>query len=100
MNGQFGFIILHLLSRKEMYGFQILKLIDDITDGEVEMETVTLYPLLQTPENNGYISAKCLPVHGRNRKFYRITASGLEYLSEQTERWIKCMTIVKKIIDL
>lgn len=100
MNVRFDFLILNLLKKEEMYGFQIIKKIEDITQGECEIKTGTLYPLLQTLVANGYISVSYLPVHGRNRKVYRITESGLKYLSEQTERWIKYMTIVQKIIDL
>lgn len=99
MNGRFDFIILHLLSREEMYGFQIIKRINDVTDGEIEMKTGTLYPLLQTLEDNGYVSARCLLVHGRNRKVYRITESGRKYLSAQKERWIKYITFANKIIE-
>ncbi len=99
MNGRFDFLVLHLLSKEEMYGFQVIKKIDDITDGEFEMKTGTLYPLLQTLEDNGYTSATLVPVNGRSRKVYRITESGIKYLSTQRARWIKYMTIVNKIID-
>ena len=54
MNGRYDFLVLHLLSREEMYGFQIIKKLFDTTDGEIEMKTGTLYPLLQALENNGY----------------------------------------------
>ena len=51
MNGRFDFLVLHLLSKEKMYGFQIIKKLFDATDGEIEMKTGTLYPLLQTLEN-------------------------------------------------
>ena len=47
MNGRFDFLVLHLLSKEKMYGFQIIKKLFDATDGEIEMKTGTLYPLLQ-----------------------------------------------------
>lgn len=99
MNERFYFPILHLLSKEKMYGFQIIKKLFDATDGEFEMKTGILYPLLQTLEDNGYTSATLVPVNGRSRKVYRITESGIKYLSTQRARWIKYMTIVNKIID-
>ena len=67
MNGRFDFLVLHLLSKEKMYGFQIIKKLFDATDGEIEMKTGTLYPLLQTLENNGYIAASLVLINGRDR---------------------------------
>ena len=83
-----------------MYGFQIIKKLFDTTDGEIEMKTGTLYPLLQALENNGYIAASPVPIKGRDRKVYHITENGRIYLSEQKERWIRYMTIANKILEL
>lgn len=76
MNGRFDFLVLHLLSKEKMYGFQIIKKLFDATDGEIEMKTGTLYPLLQTLENNGYIAASLVTINGRERKVYHITERG------------------------
>ena len=100
MNGRYDFLVLHLLSREEMYGFQIIKKLFDTTDGEIEMKTGTLYPLLQALENNGYIAASPVPINRRDRKVYHITENGRIYLSEQKERWIRYMTIANKILEL
>ncbi len=100
MNGRFDFLVLHLLSKEKLYGFQIIKKLFDATDGEIDMKTGTLYPLLQTMENNGYIAANLVPINGRNRKVYHITENGRIYLSKQKERWIRYRTIANKILEL
>ena len=92
MNGRFDFLVLHLLSKEKMYGFQIIKKLFDATDGEIEMKTGTLYPLLQTLENNGYIAASLVLINGRDRNVYQITEKGRIYLSEQKKRWIRYRT--------
>ena len=39
MNGRYDFLILHLLSREEMYGFQVIKKVSDrCTDAEFELK--------------------------------------------------------------
>ena len=44
MNGRYDFLILHLLSREEMYGFQVIKKVSDrCTDAEFELKTGMLY---------------------------------------------------------
>ena len=100
MNGRFDFLVLHLLSKEKMYGFQIIKKLFDATDGEIEMKTGTLYPLLQTLEKRGYIAVSLLPINGRDRKVYHITENGRIYLSEQKERWIKYRAIANRILEL
>ena len=56
MRGRFDFLILHLLSKEEMYGFQIIKkFAEHCTEAEFELKTGTLYPLLATMENRGYL---------------------------------------------
>lgn len=100
MNGRFDFLVLHLLSKEKMYGFQIIKKLFDATDGEIEMKTGTLYPLLQTLENNGYIAASFVLINGRDRNVYQIIEKGRIYLSEQKKRWIRYRTIANKILEL
>ena len=51
MNGCYDFLILHLLSREEMYGFEVIKNVSDrCTDAEFELKTGMLYPLLSALE--------------------------------------------------
>lgn len=46
MNGRYDFLILHLLSREEMYGFQVIKKVSDrCTDAEFELKTGMLYTM-------------------------------------------------------
>ena len=96
MNGRFDFLVLHLLSKEKMYGFQIIKKLFDATEGEIG----TRYPLLQTLENNGYIAASLVLINGRDRNVYQITEKGRIYLSEQKKRWIRYRTIANKILEL
>ena len=72
----------------------------EVVDGEIEMKTGTLYPLLQTLENNGYIAASLVLINGRDRNVYQITEKGRIYLSEQKKRWIRYRTIANKILEL
>ena len=59
MSRRFDFLVLHLLSKEKMYGFQIIKSSLMLPT----LKTRTLYPLLQTLENNGYIAAGHVPIN-------------------------------------
>ena len=55
MKGRFDFLILHLLSKEEMYGFQIIKrFAENCAEDEFELKTGTLYPLLAAMEDRGF----------------------------------------------
>ena len=90
MNGRYDFLILHLLSREEMYGFQVIKKVSDrCTDAEFELKTGMLYPLLSALEAKGYLSSRLVPVAGRERKVYKATESGIDYLAHKKEKWYR-----------
>ena len=96
MKGRFDFLILHLLSKEEMYGFQIIKrFAENCAEDEFELKTGTLYPLLAAMEDRGFLSS----LSGRERKFYRTTEQGKEYLLQQTERWYKWEAFTNKILE-
>ena len=99
--GRFDFLILHLLSKEEMYGFQIIKKVaENCTEAEFELKTGTLYPLLATMENRGLLASRTAWNHGREHKFYRTTAMGNKYLLQQKGRWYKWESFTNKILDL
>ena len=101
MKVRLDFLILHLLSKEEMYGFQIIKKINETCfDAEFELKTGTLYPLLATLEDKGYLSSRSILLSGRERKVYKATAQGNEYLLQQKESWYTWEAFANKILDL
>lgn len=101
MKVRLDFLILHLLSKEEMYGFQIIKKIaENCTEVEFELKTGTLYPLLATMENSGFLVSRKAWIHGREHKVYKTTVQGNEYLLQQKERWYKWESFTNKILDL
>ena len=101
MRGRFDFLILHLLSKEEMYGFQIIKkFAEHCTEAEFELKTGTLYPLLATMEKRGDLLSRTACLSGREHEFYKATARGKEYLLQQKGRWYKWESFTNKILDL
>jgi transcriptional regulator, padR-like family len=101
MNGRYDFLILHLLSREEMYGFQVIKKVSDrFTDAEFELKTGMLYPLLSALEAKGYLSSRLVPVAGRERKVYKATESGIDYLAHKKEKWYRWEEFANSILEL
>jgi len=75
MRGMLSFLILHLLSKKRMYGMQIA---DEIAKRKADKPNPgTLYPTLKMLEKKGLIESF---LEGRT-KYYRLTPEGKEGLA-------------------
>ena len=87
--------ILKLLSRQDMYGYQLVEALSRQSDGILILGQSTLYPMLYNLEAKGLIESywqEAGDKASRDRKYYRITSSGTRQLaseSEQLERVVK-----------
>ena len=70
-------IVLHLLRKKPMWGWEIIKTIRN--DFRVYLNPGTLYPLLYSLEDRGYIEGEWDSERRRRRRVYKITGKGLEF---------------------
>jgi len=90
--------ILKIISRKEVYGYEITKILND--NGMESITLGTIYPLLSRLEKQNYITShKIKSELGPDRKYYDITVSGLIYLNEFNADWVKLDNAVNKIFD-
>jgi PadR family transcriptional regulator PadR len=99
MKGSTGTLILTLLSRKQMYGYEIIKELEILSSGLFEMREGTLYPILHSLEEAGHINSEWVGEEGsRQRKYYVVTRSGRSLLKEKKEEWINFKNAVDKVV--
>lgn len=80
-------VVLQILSRGEMYGYELSEAIEKRSDKILTLGKGTLYPLLYNLEAKHLIHAREETAEsGRKRRYYSITSKGKEYLSGQTEQ--------------
>jgi len=80
-------VVLQILSRGEMYGYELTEAIESRSDEILTLGKGTLYPLLYNLEAKKLISARVETTKsGRKRRYYSITGKGKEYLASQTEQ--------------
>ena len=90
MRGAGPAAVLHLLSSREMYGYELVEALARRTDGVLAMGQSTLYPLLYNLEAKGLIAAEWRTADsGRDRKYYRLTPKGRKRLAEDTRQWTR-----------
>ncbi|MFR1518006.1 MAG: PadR family transcriptional regulator [Clostridia bacterium] len=75
-------LILKLLTEGDKYVYQITQELDQISKGTFKMSSVSLYVPLNRMSERNFVEEYKMPIKGgRYRKYYRITATGLEYLN-------------------
>lgn len=99
LRGGAAIIILTMLSRKEMHGYDILKTIENESSGSFAYKEGTLYPLLHQLEKEGSIIARWEDTESsRKRKFYKISPQGRKLLKEKKEQWILFKNTVDQML--
>ena len=99
LNGVPELLTLRLLSRRPMYGYELVEMIR-MTSGEVfEFGEGCIYPLLHRLEADGYLTSERKTVQGRSRVIYSITKPGLERLRDSAEDWLKISRTIRGILE-
>lgn len=84
--GTVEMLILYLLDKQELYGYQITNLLKKLSDGKVVVTEATLYPTLYKLLNKGYISDREVPIGKRRmRVYYHLEDTGRQRLSDLLE---------------
>lgn len=88
MKGTVVPIILKLLSENEMYGYELIRVVNERTDQALEWKEGTVYPWLHRLEGDGLICSEWkVSPSGRRRKYYQITSRGLAEMSKKVAEW-------------
>ena len=85
--GSTDFVILSLLSRRSMYGYEISQQLERTGGGYFEMKEGLLYPALHRMQEKGWLLTEWRVVDGRRRKYYALTPLGQEVLGVQAAEW-------------
>jgi PadR family transcriptional regulator, regulatory protein PadR len=98
--GSAELLILSLLARRPMHGYELSKLIEARSEGAVRFKAASLYPLLYRLEHGGLIQGRWVEKAGqRRRRHYRVTADGQKRLDAQRRTWTEFVAGVTRILE-
>ena len=84
---QAAFFVLTALADQPRHGYGILREVEDLSDGTVQLRVGTLYGVLDRLTADGLIVLDREEVHeGRLRRYYRLTGEGTAALDAEAER--------------
>ena len=96
--GSTGLLVLSVISKRDMYGYQIIKTIENASEDVFSLNEGTLYPILHSLEAEGCLEAYWSECEGRKRKYYKITEKGLREFSGKEQEWKTFSTAVAKVL--
>jgi transcriptional regulator len=86
--GSAELIILSILESRARHGYEISKLIEERSNGQLKFHVASLYPLLYRLEERGWLQGRWVEKAGqRRRRFYSLTTPGRRVLATQRNRW-------------
>ncbi|MCA0972061.1 PadR family transcriptional regulator [Halobacillus litoralis] len=87
MKGSIDILMLNLLVREDMYGYQIVKRLKHESNDLYNMSEGTLYPALKRLEKKEWVSSYWAETASGRRKYYQITLEGTAMLEEKRSAW-------------
>ncbi len=86
--GSTSIMVLSLLERESMYGYQLIKELERVSGGVFHLKEGTLYPILHSLERDGLVSSYWQDTDSkRRRKYYLVTDKGRKALRAKTKEW-------------
>jgi len=96
--GSAELLILSLLDARPRHGYELGKLIETRSRGELKFHLDSLYPLLYRLEERKWIKGSWVEKAGeRRRRFYKVTPEGRRVLAEQKKTWEKFVEAVRRV---
>ncbi len=82
-------LVLSILSHGKCYGYQIIKHVQELTNGELQWTDAMLYPVLHRMEGDALVQSEWVILeNGRKRKYYSITDKGKAEREDTKKQWI------------
>ena len=75
--------VLAILTKEDAYGYQLTQILQRVLD----ISESTLYPVLRRLQKEGFLSTYDVPHDGRNRRYYKLTDTGEERLTNILQHW-------------
>ena len=98
MNGVTEMLVLQLLARRAMYGYELVAAIRLATGDVVRAGEGGVYPLLHAMEHGGLLKSHARRHGGRERLYYEPTAAGRKRLTQMKDHWLTLSTAIHAVL--
>lgn len=101
LRGHTDTIILKLLSDADRYGYEIMKMVNEITASKYQLKEPTMYSSLKRLEKEMLITSYWGDeTNGGRRKYYRITVGGWQRYQSNMQDWAYAKNILDQLLHV
>jgi len=97
LNGVPELLVLRLLARRAMYGYELVKEIQLQTKDALSFGEGCIYPYLHYLEAEKFVKSKRREVEGRSRNYYELSNKGKKRLAALEKEWERVTTAVAAV---
>jgi len=98
--GSAELLLLSLLEARARHGYELGKLIQARSKGQLTFHLDSLYPLLYRLEDRRWIKGTWIERSGeRRRKYYRLTPEGRRVLAKHRKSWETFVNAVRRVTE-
>ena len=91
-------LVLAVLERRDRHGYEIAKLIERRSGGDLRFTLASLYATLYRMEERGWIRGRWVEKAGQRRRcYYRITEQGRKVLASQRADWRRFLAALNQV---
>jgi PadR family transcriptional regulator, regulatory protein PadR len=99
LQGTLDMLVLKTLIFGPLHGYGIARAIRGTSNEALDIEFGSLYPALKRLELKGWIASKWdMSELNRRAKFYRLTATGREHLTQEHSKWAEFVEAVASVM--
>ena len=99
--GSAELLVLSLLEDQSRHGYDISKLIQIRSGGELRFHVTSLYPLLHRLEKEGWLEGRWVEKTGkRRRRYYSLTPQGRKALRSKQRSWRNFVALVGRVTGI
>ena len=91
-------LILAMVEDEPHHGYEIAKLIESRSGGDLRFTMASLYSTLYRMEDRGWLKSRWVEKAGQRRRcYYRITDAGRSVLAEQRKDWSRFVAALGQV---
>jgi transcriptional regulator len=99
LQGTLDMLILKAVSLGPLHGYAILKRLEQISSGALQIPQGSLYPALARLQHGGYLKSTWgESENNRKSKYYELTAAGRRRLRKETAYWASLTGAIGEVL--
>lgn len=98
LKGHLDGLLLAVLEDGPRHGYGAVARLRELTGGELDLPSGTVYPALHRLERTGQVAGEWSETGGRRRRTYRLTRAGHRALARHRAEWRGFSVLVQRVL--